>query len=42
MKSLLGEELLSKYLAVKEAEAAAFDAAEDKIEFYRERYFEVI
>jgi len=42
VKSLLGEELLSKYLAVKEAEAAAFDAAEDKIEFYRERYFEVI
>ena len=39
VKGVLGEELLSKYFAAKEAEAADFTAAEDKSEFYKERYF---
>ncbi|MCL1963838.1 MAG: glutamine synthetase family protein [Firmicutes bacterium] len=42
VKSVIGEELLLKYLAVKKAEAADFHAAEDKARFYRERYFSVI
>lgn len=42
VKGVIGEELFSKYLAVKEAEAAAYEAAEDKAEFYRKRYFGVI
>jgi len=42
VKSVIGEELLAKYLAVKEAEAAGFSAAEDKNAFYRERYFNYI
>ncbi|MCL2056529.1 MAG: glutamine synthetase family protein [Oscillospiraceae bacterium] len=39
---LLGGEILEKYLAIKKAEAAAFSAAKDKPEFYRERYFREI
>ena len=39
ISSVLGGELLEKYIAYKEAEAAAFDAAEDKPAFYREQYF---
>jgi len=42
VKGVIGEEFLTKYLAVKVAEAAAFAAAEDKAEFYKERYFRVI
>ena len=42
VKGVIGEELLSKYLAVKNAEAADFAAAEDKVRFYMERYFNVI
>jgi glutamine synthetase len=39
VKGVTGEELLSKYLAIKKAEAAAFKASEDKAKFCRERYF---
>ena len=42
VKGVIGEEFLAKYLDVKAAEAAAFAAAEDKAEFYKERYFRVI
>ena len=42
VKNVIGEELLAKYLAVKETEAADFAAAEDKEAFYREKYFNYI
>ena len=42
VKNIIGEELLAKYLAVKETEAANFAAAEDKEAFYREKYFNYI
>jgi glutamine synthetase len=42
VKSVVGEELLAKYIALKKAEAVYFDAAEDKEEFYRKHYFEVM
>jgi len=42
VKNVVGEELLSKFLDSKKAEAADFIAAEDKIKFYRERYFDVV
>ncbi|MCL2014296.1 MAG: glutamine synthetase family protein [Oscillospiraceae bacterium] len=42
VKSLIGEELLSKYIAVKKEEAVEFAAAEDKSAFYKERYFDAI
>jgi len=42
VKGVIGEELRTKYLAVKKAEAADFAAADDKETFYRERYFEVL
>lgn len=42
VKNIIGEELLAKYLAVKETEAADFAAAEDKEAFYREKYFNYI
>lgn len=42
VKRVLGEELLDKYLAVKEEEAAAWAAAQDREEFCRERYFCVV
>jgi len=38
-KSVLGEELLTKYIALKREEVSAFAAAEDKAVFYKERYF---
>jgi len=41
-KKIISEELLTKYLAIKESEAAAFTAAEDKAKFYRERYFNYV
>jgi len=41
VKSVIGEELFSKYLAFKETEAVDFAAAKDKAEFYRERYFSI-
>lgn len=42
VKSVLGEELLTKYLEIKEEEAIAFIAAKDNAGFYRDRYFSVI
>jgi len=39
---VIGEELHTKYIALKKSEAAAFAAAEDKAKFDRERYFEVM
>ena len=38
---VLGDAFFSKYIAVKEAEFAAFTAAEDKETFYKEWYFSV-
>jgi glutamine synthetase len=42
VKSVLGEELLGKYLAAKKAEVADFNAAGNKAQFYHERYFNMI
>ena len=42
VKDILGCELLGKYLDIKKAEAALFDAAKSKSEFYTEQYFGVI
>ena len=42
VKNIVGEELLAKYLAIKKVEADELFAAENKEEFYRERYFSVI
>lgn len=42
VKSIIGEELLSRILFFKEEEAKAFNEASDKAKFYRERYFNVI
>jgi len=39
VKYVLGEELLSKYLAIKKAEANDFAQINDKEEFYKDRYF---
>ncbi|MCL2220545.1 MAG: glutamine synthetase family protein [Chitinispirillia bacterium] len=39
IKSVIGEDLLNKYVAIKKDEAAAFADAEDKALFYREKYF---
>lgn len=42
VKSVIGEELLSRILAFKEEEAKAYKEASDKSKFYRERYFSVV
>ena len=42
VKGVIGEELLSKYLDIKKAEAADFAAAPDIAGFYQERYFRII
>ncbi|HHX73558.1 MAG TPA: glutamine synthetase, partial [Firmicutes bacterium] len=42
VRSVIGAELLAKYVALKKAEAAAFAATGDKTAFYRERYFPFI
>jgi glutamine synthetase len=42
VKSITGEELLSKYLAIKKFEAGDFAAAANKEQFYTERYFNII
>jgi glutamine synthetase len=42
VKSVLGEELVSKYIAIKKNEELDFAAAKDKAAFYSERYFGVI
>ena len=39
IKSVIGEEFLTKYIALKKTEAADFAAAEDKEGFYRKRFF---
>ena len=41
VKAMIGEEFLSRYLGDKQTEAAAFAAAEDKTDFYRQWYFSV-
>ena len=42
VKSVIGEEHLLRYLAVKKAESTDFDAAGDKSRFYMERYFDSV
>jgi glutamine synthetase len=42
VKKVIGAELLSKYLAIKKNESAAFAAADDKAKFYKERYFNTV
>ena len=42
VKGVIGEDFLAKYIAIKEEEARAFGAAEDKAAFYTERYFNYI
>ena len=42
VKSVVGEELLSRYLFVKKAEAADFAKAGDNSKFYAERYFNTV
>ncbi len=42
VKAVIGDELLAKYLALKQEEASAFAQATDKDRFYQERYFSVI
>ena len=41
IKSVLGEELLLKYLTIKKAEATAFSASLNKNNFFREEYFDI-
>jgi len=41
-KNILGEELLSKYIDIKKFEAEGFALANDKAQFYKERYFNFI
>ena len=41
VKSVIGEELLTKYHAIKQIEAKDFSAAKDKQAFYQERYFNI-
>lgn len=42
VKYVVGDELLSKIIAVKKEESYAFSAAADKEKFYRERYFGIV
>jgi len=42
VKSIIGEELLLKYIDFKEVELTAFITAKDREEFYRREYFSVI
>ncbi len=42
VKSVIGNEVLMKYLALKKEEAAEYTKAEDKEAFYKERYFKFI
>jgi glutamine synthetase len=41
IKSLIGDELLSKYLEIKKKEAEDFAAVNNKAEFYKKRYFSI-
>lgn len=40
-KRVMGENLLSRYLKVKKAEAEEFSSAKDKMEFYKAKYFPI-
>ena len=42
VKRVIGEELFFKYLTAKKAEVADFNAAEDKLSFYKDRYFDML
>jgi glutamine synthetase len=42
VKSVIGDELLTRYLELKKLEAKEFAAAADKAAFYKERYFGII
>ena len=42
VNSIVGCELFERYLSVKRAEAADFNASKDKLGFYRDRYFRVV
>ena len=42
VRSVIGEELLGKIIAIKKEEAAAANRAEDREKFYQEQYFAVI
>jgi glutamine synthetase len=42
VRHVLGEELFTKYITLKKAEATGFAAAEDKAKFDREQYFNVM
>ena len=42
VKAVLGENLLLRYLSIKEDEAAAYLSAMNKAKFYTERYFPII
>ena len=42
IKEVLGENLLNKFLNSKRAEAVKFKKAKDKIEFYRNNYFQIL
>jgi glutamine synthetase len=41
IKGVTGEELLSRYIAIKKAEAKDFALVKDKEKFYQERYFSI-
>ncbi|MCL2078344.1 MAG: glutamine synthetase family protein [Oscillospiraceae bacterium] len=41
IKSVIGEEMLARYIDVKKAEAADFALSQNKAEYYKERYFPV-
>lgn len=42
VKSVIGEEMLFKYIAIKKEEAASYHEAEDKEKFYKDRYFRYV
>lgn len=42
IKSVIGDELLSKYLELKKIEASEYASASDKAQFYKEKYFYAI
>jgi len=42
VKGVIGEEMLTKYIALKKAETADFNSRKGKEDFYRERYFNII
>jgi len=42
IRNVIGDELLLKYLSIKEEEASEAEQARDKDDFYREKYFTII